>query len=194
MIAAGDDPRIKAAIFNMPFTSGAKDATSFPRGGLEAALRDRELNTSASKVHRTYIPVWDDSLEQAKSEAGLNSTGETAWLHGEGLYAFITGGIARSRTAGTRWENRITVQSLYHIHRVQPEDHIHKITAPRSFLYMAAATDMLTGELENHKRVFAKSKNPNARFLETGKDHADNYFGNWEHSVQAQLRYLTEFL
>lgn len=193
-MAAADDPRIKAAVFNMPFTSGREDARSFPTGLLEEAWMDREQHTTTANSRRTYIPVWDDTLEQARSPAGISAQGRPAWLHGEGLYEFITGGITRSRAAGTPWENRLTLQSLYHISRVEPEDHISKIPVPRSFLYLAAATDVLTGTLANHRRVFARSNNPNARFVTVGDSHADNYFGSWEKSVQEQVKYLQEFL
>ncbi|KAJ9609342.1 hypothetical protein H2200_005669 [Cladophialophora chaetospira] len=194
IIATADDPRIKAAIFHMPFTYGRLDAKSMPTGYLEEACRERETHATTANHKRSYIPVWDDTVEQARSSEGKDRNGRIPWLHGEGLYGFITGGVDRSRKAGTPWENSLTLQSLYHISRVEPEDWIAKIEEPRSFLYIAAATDVLTGELSNHKRVFERSKNPNARFVQTGESHADNYFGNWESCVQEQVQYLKEFL
>jgi uncharacterized protein len=149
---------------------------------------------TTANSRRTYIPVWDDTVEQARSPNGLNADGQPAWLHGEGLYQFITGGIARSRAAGTPWEDRLTLQSLYHISRVEPEDYISKIESPRSFLYLAAATDILTGSLTNHRRVFARSSNPRAKFVIVGDNHAENYFGSWEKSVEEQVQYLQKVL
>lgn len=99
-IAAGDDPRINAATFNMPLTSGREDAKSFPPGLLEGALTDREVHLTIANNRRAYIPVWDDTIEQAPSAGGLIPDGRPAWLHGQGIYEFITGGVARSKAAG----------------------------------------------------------------------------------------------
>lgn len=191
MIASSDDPRIKVAILSMPFTSGQQDIGSFPVGGLKEAWKDREAQCRNPKPSQTYIPVWDDSLEQANSagEAALSKDGRIVWLHGEEPYKFISGGIKRSNNAGTPWENKITLQSLYKISKVEPEDHISKI-APRSFLYLAGTSDVLTGPLENHKRVFARAKNENAEFVTLDDHHIANYFRNFEQSVLAQIDYL----
>jgi predicted acyl esterase len=158
MIASGDDPRIRVTILNMPFTSGKRDAKDFPPGGLEEALQEREEKAANPGNPQSYIPVWDDSLEQAKASGkrALSKCGRIVWMHGEAPYKFISDGMKRSKDAGTPWENKITLQSLYYISRVEPEDHIHKI-APRSFLYLAASSDVLTGPPENHKRVFARA-------------------------------------
>jgi uncharacterized protein len=194
IIAMADDPRIKAAIFEMPFTSGRRDAQSMPAGYLEEAYKEREVHVTTANHSRTYIPVWDDTPEQARHVEGMDHGGRIPWLHGEGLYGFISRGVARSKTAGTPWENSLTLQSLYHISRVEPEDWIPRIATPQSFLYIAASTDDLTGELQNHYRVFGRSKNPLAKFVHTGQSHADNYFGNWETCVEHQVVYLKNAL
>lgn len=191
MIATGDDPRIKVVILNMPFTSGKQDIAGFPPGGLEEAWKDRQEQALSPARKPIYIPVWDDSLEQAQAtiEAGLSKDGRRVWLHGEEPYAFISGGIARSKKAGTSWENKITLQSLYKISKVEPEDHIAKI-APRSFLYLAGTSDVLTGPLDNHKRVFQRAENVNAEFVTLDDHHIANYFRNFEQSITAQIEYL----
>jgi uncharacterized protein len=194
IIAAADDPRVRAAIFHMPFTSGRRDTKSMPDGYLAEAYEERDARARNASNPQLYIPVWDDSVEQARESEGKNPAGRIPWLHGERLYEFITGGVDRSKQAGTPWENSLTLQSLYHISRVEPEDWISKIEAPRSFLYIAAATDILTGELSNHKRVFARSQNPHAVFVQTGQSHADNYFGNWKACVDEQVQYLKQHL
>jgi hypothetical protein len=115
MIAPADDLRIKVAILNMPYTSGQRDTAGFPAGGLDEAWKSREEQSRNPKQEQAYIPVWDDSLDQSKAtgEAALSRDGRTVWLHGEEAYNFISGGIARSNKAGTAWENKITLQSLY---------------------------------------------------------------------------------
>jgi hypothetical protein len=107
----------------------------------------------------------------------------------EGPYNFISGGITRSNKVGTSWENKVTLQSLYKISKVEPEDHIPKI-APRSFLYLAGTSDVLTGALDNHKRVFACAENANAEFVTLDDHHIANYFWNSQQSVSAQIEYL----
>ena len=192
IMAAGDDPRIRAAIFNMPFASGRADALAFPPGYLDEALREREVRPSLPNHAREYIPVWDDSLEQARSTIGISSSGRAPWLHGESMYQFITNGIARSTSAGTPWENRLTLSSLYHIWRSEPQDHIHKVAVP--YLYLVAATDALTGTPENHRMVFNRDLSGLGRFVQVGDTHLGNYFEKWEESVGLQVAFLREVL
>lgn len=208
MIAFADDPRIKTAVFNMPFTSGRLDAATFPLGALDEARRDRQNHVLLPNHSRTYIPVWDGSPVQAAAAgvaarfpaAAGERQGRSPWLHGEGMYKFISGGIARSTAAGTPWENKLTLQSLYHIARVEPEDWLAKLatqTHRRSFLYLAAKSDVLTGPTKNHRRVFERSGSGlggPGKFIVTGKDHPDNYFDNWAESVKIQLDFLRENL
>lgn len=204
MIAFADDPRIKTAVFNMPFTSGRLDAASFPLGSLDEALQDRQNHVLLPNHSRTYIPVWDDTPTQAAAsgtaarfppDAG-DKQGRTPWLHGECMQSFISGGIARSTAAGTPWENKLTLQSLYHIARVEPEDWMAKLAPQqhkRPFLYLAAKTDALTGPAKNHKRVFERAAGP-GNFIITGKDHVENYFDNWTESMKIQVEFLRENL
>jgi hypothetical protein len=119
----------------------------------------------------------------------LSKDGRIVWLHGEEPYNFISGGITRSNKAGTSWENKVTLQSLYKISKVELEDHISKI-APRSLLYLSGTPDVLTGPLDNHKRIFARAENANTEFVTLDDHHIANYFRNFEQSVSAQIEYL----
>jgi hypothetical protein len=188
MIAAGDDPRLKAAIFNMPFTSGALDSRNFPPGILEKAWRDRE-ETVASADHKTaYVTLWPHSLANA-----LGQDGERTFLTGEDPWKFISGGLERSGAAGTPWENKITLQSFYHIGRAEPRDFISKFS-PRPLLYIAAVIDLISGPLEVHKAVFERA-GENAEFAMVKPHHLATYFGEpFEASIGVQLDFLRRTL
>ena len=186
MMAAADDPRLKAAILNMPFISGAMDARNFPSGIIERAWRDRELNTATSQPEVSYVRVWPDSEENARGE------GEQPFLAGEVPYKFIMGGLERSRAAGTPWENRMTLQSFYHIARVEPRNHALKIHAPT--LYLTAAKDPLTAPVDEHRKVFA-TMGPNSAFKVLEPSHLATYFGEpFERAIGVQLDFLKRVL
>ena len=104
MIAAADDPRLKAAILNMPFISGAQDAKAFPAGILDRAWRAREALARSELAGPLYVEVWPTSAENA------HGAGPQPFLAGEIPYNFIMGGLERSNAAGTPWENKMTLQ------------------------------------------------------------------------------------
>ena len=182
MISVADDPRPAAVILNMPFISGAMDARGFPDGLLAAAWREREAATRAGSWQPSYVRVWPDSPENARG------TGEQPLLRGEQPYAFITGGLARSEAAGTPWQNKITLQSFYHLARAEPRDLARKIK--QRALYIAAVEDPLTATVEDHRAVF-ETMGPNATFAVVEPDHLATYFGEpFERSVAVQLEFL----
>ncbi len=184
MIAAGDDPRVKVVILNMPFTSGALDAASFPRGILEKAWRDREATVASSNPTTTYVKIWPHSLANA-----LGQDGEQTFLTGEDAWNFISGGLERSAAAGTPWENKMSLQSFYHIAKAEPRDFISKI-APRPLLNLAAEQDPLTGPPEGHRKVFGNA-GENAEFAIVKPHHLATYFGDaFDASVAVQLDFL----
>ncbi len=184
MIAAGDDPRVTVVILNMPFTSGALDAAAFPKGILEGAWRDREATVASANPPTTYVKLWPHSLANA-----LGQDGEQTFLTGEDAWNFISGGLKRSEAAGTPWENKMSLQSFYHIAKAEPRDFISRI-APRPLLYLAAEQDPLSGPLEVHKEVFGKT-GENAEFVVVKPHHLATYFGDaFKASVAVQLEFL----
>jgi len=188
MMAAGDDPRVKVAVLHMPFVSGALDASNFPPGMLDRAWRDREAVVANPNRETAYVTLWPDSLENARGEKG-----ERTFLTGEDAWNFISGGLKRSGPAGTPWENRITLQSFYHIARVEPRDFIGRI-APRPLLYLAAEVDLISGPLKLHEEVFAKA-GANAEFKVLRPHHLATYFGEpFEENVAVQLEFLERVL
>jgi uncharacterized protein len=184
MMSAGDDPRVKVAVLHMPFVSGALDASNFPAGTLARAWRDREETAASPGRATTYVTLWPDSLENARGEAG-----ERTFLTGEDAWNFISGGLKRSEPAGTPWENKITLQSFYHLARAEPRDFIGRIS-PRPLLYLAAETDLISGPLELHKEVFGRT-GENAEFKVLRPHHLATYFGEpFEENIAVQLEFL----
>lgn len=188
MIAAGDDPRLKTAIFHMPFTSGALDAKNFPPGILEMAWRDRQEAVTSKDHKTTYVKLWPHSLANAQGKDGARTflTGDDAWN-------FISGGLERSSQAGTPWENQITLQSFYHIAKAEPRDFIAKFS-PRPLLYLAAEVDLISGPLEVQRAVFARA-GENAEFAVLKPHHLATYFGKpFEENIEVQLKFLRRTL
>jgi predicted acyl esterase len=187
MIAAGDDPHIKAVILVMPFVSGSWDSTNWPAGIMERVYAEREQLTKKPGKEQEYVQAWDNSETESKGERG------DIILHGSVPWSFSKEARQLSDRAGTPWENRITLQSLYQISIVEPRDHIHKIS-PRPLLYLAATIDPLSGPLELQKEVVERAKEPK-EFVQLQSDHLSNYQSLlFDINVQAQIDFLKKHL
>lgn len=189
LIAAGNnDPRIKVAIIHMPFMSGAMDAAKFPAGLLDKAWDERHVAASEENHKPEYIKLWPHSLDNA-----LGQDGPQTFLTGKEAWEFISGGLERSGAAGTPWENKMTLQSFYHISKAEPRNYIARV-APRPMLYIAAEEDPITAPLEEHKKVFANA-GANAEFTVLKPHHLGTYFGEaFEANVAVQLEFLNRVL
>jgi uncharacterized protein len=188
MIAAASEPRVKAVILNMPFQSGAYDANGFPSGLLNKVWGDREAQVRSGDPRSSYVKLWPDSLANARGEEG-----ERTFLTGEVAWKFISGAIKRSQAAGTPWENKLTLQSFYHLSRAEPRDYLPRI-APEKLLYIAAAEDPITGPLETHRAIFATAQ-PGAEFAVVKPDHLGTYFGQaFDGALSIQVDFLTRKL
>ena len=207
IIAFADDSRVKTAIFNMPLVSGRNQPIS-PQieSLLQEAMQERERQVLTRNRPPIYVPVWDSSPTQAAAVgedalqppsllADPDDVGRLPIFHGEKHYEFVSEAVARSTAAGTRWENKITLQSFYHISRVEPQDWLVKVKAPRTFLYIAAAKENGVGNSkEFHRQVFERVGNGVARFVVARKSFFDCYAGRDADVVQAQLEFLKENL
>jgi uncharacterized protein len=206
-IAFADDSRVKTAILNMPLISGRQQAMSQQLEHLlSEAIQERERQVLTRNRPPTYLPVWDSSPTQAAAAAGEAArhppslledpeiVGRFPIFHGEQHYRFISEAIARSAAAGTRWENKVTLQSFYHISRVEPQDWLVKVKAPRTFLYIAAPREAGCGMTkEFHRQVFERVGNEAARFV-VAKSFFDCYAARDKEVLQAQLDFLRENL
>ena len=193
LVAAGDDPNVKAVVAVMPFISGRIDAAAWPEGALERAWVERKERVGTSvagkldadvKAARSYLQVWDESAEQAKGPRG------EILLHGPTPYDFIAGAKELSEKAETPWANKLSVESLYRIAKVEPRDYVHKI-APRRLLYLAATVDPLSGPFEEQKKCFSMAGDEGKEFVKLEGEHIEHYFGTkFERNVAIQLEWL----
>lgn len=186
LIAARNDPNIKAVILDMPLLSGRRDAEGWPAGLLSKAYEERRWLCKDATTPCKYVQVWDSTLEAANGERG-----ETL-IHGAGPFNFISRGVEASKAAETPWQNRLILQSLIDIAGVEPVDSIHKI-APRKLLHLAASGDPLTGPLEVHKAAFENAKEPK-EFIALGYSHIANYFEGFEEHIKVQVAWAKENL
>jgi hypothetical protein len=132
---------------------------------------------------REYIQVWNNSAKEATGERG------DILLHGEVPWHFSSGARQLSDKADTPWENRIALQSLYHIAKAEPQDLIHRIS-PRPLLFLAATIDPISGPLELEKAAFERAKEPK-QFAQLQSDHLSNYKSPaFEANLQVQIDFL----
>lgn len=67
----------------------------------------------------TYIPIYPESLEEAQNPANGAMMGtEECFRH-----------YAEVRTMDPRRENKITLQSLFHVMRAEPKDYVRLLSA-----------------------------------------------------------------
>jgi pimeloyl-ACP methyl ester carboxylesterase len=134
MMAAGDDPRIKAAVVARPIYSGL----------LERAWQDRQRKTQSIDSEPTYVKVWPDSVDNAAGD------GAQPLIPGEMADNLITGGFAMSDAAGTPWENMMTLYSAYLVASVEANRDVEKIKVPT--LWVAAADDPFAEPVDELRR------------------------------------------
>ena len=187
MIAAGDDPNIKAVILVMPLLSGKDDAANFPEGSLESAwVERRERCLSSTPSPLKYIQVWDNDETEAAGHRG------PILIHGDVPYKFRAGADKLSDAAGTARQNRLSLRSLYYISCCEPKDYIHRIS-PRPLLHLAATVDPLAGPPEEHKKAFARAGEPK-EFVLLEDNHIANYFEGFEETVAPQIKFLEKYV
>lgn len=147
VMLAAVDPRIAAAISHAPFFSGQRDVADFPAGILERAWRERENKTAAGNAEPSYVPAFPTSLENARGE------GERTFKYGEAVWSLIEAIKPVSDAAGTPWFNGMTLQSFYHLSRVEAWMSLPRVMAP--YLYVVSEDDPFSAPVEAHRKAFA---------------------------------------
>lgn len=93
IIAAGDDPHMKAVILMMPFFSGVWDATNWPEG-IKSLVHDerRSIVTETPRPAPDYLKSWDSSLKRrpVATEVALHSMAKFLTSLPEMLDSFLT--------------------------------------------------------------------------------------------------------
>ena len=174
MIAAALDPRVKASVIVMPWTSGSADSKFFPMERVWA-------NRAAQRTE--HIKIWPDTIEQAQKKTA------TTLLSGIDAWDFIKAAREKKKERGGEMPNELSLQSFYHIARVDPRNYI-RLIAPRPLLYIAAEVDKLTGPVALHKEVFGLAGEPK-EFVELRNHHLATYFGEtFKENVGRQIEFL----
>jgi uncharacterized protein len=190
MIAAADDPYIKAVILMLPFASGRADAAGFyPPGVLERAWKEREgrarSGTGSAKLEK--IPAWDSSEEQANGERG------DVVLHGPALYGFIAKGNKWVKEAGIPFSGNVTLRSVYLCARVEPMDYISKI-APKAVLYFADPEGRVGAPFEVAKKAFEMAGEPKELVLTHDLTPDERVDGWMERQMDLQVNFLKKHM
>lgn len=120
------DPRIKALLSWIPFISGGLDSQAWPKGHADRMWMER-INralgkTSADKPE--YVPIFPEDLETAEQNPYSTMIGLPQAV------GFHAGTKALSDAAGITWENKITLQSLFHQQRWEPTVHLPQMKIP----------------------------------------------------------------
>lgn len=85
------------------------------------------------------------------------------------------------------------LQSFYAISKVEPRDHLHKIT-PRAVLYLVAKKDKINGPIEKQRETFARANEPK-QFVELEDLHIKNYKGElFDSNVKGQIDFLKKYV
>ena len=170
----------------MPWLSGRRDAAGFPPGAMEQMWEERRALCLGSCSDLKFMQVWDEDQIEAEGERG------NILIHGPMLYEFSAELRKLSTAAGTPWENRLSLRSLYCIQRSEPKDYMRRINVP--CLHLAASEDVLTGTLEEHKAAFELGNEPH-EFVQLLTHHIGNYFDEaFEVGVKAQIAFLKKHL
>jgi uncharacterized protein len=184
MMAAGNDPCLRAVVMHVPFPSGRWDARGFPDDVLERAWRERETQAANGDRMPTYVKLFRDW------ENDEDGDDQNVMIRGKAAYDLVTAAKALSDAAGTPWENRISLQSFLNLAGIEPQDHAHKITQPA--LYIVHANDPFAPSPEYHRRVYHKM-GLNTEFKVVGSD-GDGLMDQIDKAIDYQLHWLLRFL
>ena len=157
MIAAGNDPRLKAVILHIPFPSGRIDAAGFPPGLLDRAWQELESKTRAGDASPSYAKVWRDWAEDKDGDES------TVFIKGPAAYHFQASTKAGVAAAGTPWENQVTLRSFLNVAGTETGDFAYKIKYPTA--YVVNANDPFAPSTEVQRKFFG-TMGPNAEFKE----------------------------
>lgn len=173
---------MKAVISQVPFTSGEAFVGGLPKEQLDKIYANRTHNVASE-----YLPLFYSSRE----EIGVD-TAHKPILATEDAYDYSLEAVKRAQAEGAKWENRVSVQTLYHMLKNEPINFIHRI-APRPLLYVIATKDtILRPDLQ--RKAYDKA-GEGKQLLELDAGHFDAYRGPaFETNVKAQVKFLEAHL
>lgn len=178
IMAGAVDPRVKAVVTQVPSVTGSTTRKRLPAEVLDRIYADRGATTTSNP---TYIPVWPESLEQARTPGnGVLLGTEECWDHHQVVQRF-----------GHEKENKITLQSMFHAIRSEPRAFICSISPRPLFMAVGAKDSILSPQLQ--LEAFDQAGEPK-QFLELDCGHFGAYRSHFEENVSAQIRFLEKYL
>ncbi|EHK46153.1 uncharacterized protein TrAtP1_013272 [Trichoderma atroviride] len=150
--AGAYDKRAKAVMGVSPFFSGEVDMLRFPPGAYQDAWEERVARIGNPSLAQKYVPIFAESMEMAEKSPQASIIGSPQ--------GFFLRSICKplSDAAGTPWENKLTLESLYWQSKFEPTTSIHLIS-PRP-LYWVATDAPLLPNYQDQVRAFQKAFEP----------------------------------
>jgi cephalosporin-C deacetylase-like acetyl esterase len=181
IVAAALDKRIIGCIAQVPFVSG-EVASAGMEDQLLATFADRAAITASGQDHRTYVPQFANSREEALSSRAKAIT--------PSVDEFEFYEIANART---HWENRLTLGTLFQVAKYEPRAYIHRIT-PTPLLVIVAENDTSIPPA-SQIAAFESAKHPKTLHIMRGQSHHSCYKDEgFEESVTVQIQFLNKTL
>jgi cephalosporin-C deacetylase-like acetyl esterase len=178
--AAAVDHRIRAVIAQVPFVSGGLQSATFAPiiPGLFANRLDIKAGNPSAR-----IPIVASSLEEARSGQSRAVLGQAD------AYEFMMKVVKE----GGKWENHVTMQSMFHVLCFEPQATIHRI-APTPLLMVVADSDTCIPTADQ-LATYQKALEPKELHVLRNVGHFDVYDGpGFEDNVKVQINFLTRNL
>jgi fermentation-respiration switch protein FrsA (DUF1100 family) len=172
--------------------SGRRDSEYWPEGYLERAEKERE-RIVASGAEEGEAEDWTKTAEYVPlfaAEGAEDADGTV--IGGQQAYDFSVACRERSDAVGVTWDNRITLQSLYHIARWEPTREVSNIPREVKVLYIVGKRDKFI-PIEVQERVFGLLEVEKKDFLVLDCEHLETYMGEMgEDNARQQAEWLRQ--
>lgn len=179
--ASAVDRRVKAVIAQVPFVSGNSNAVGL-MPIMPAIFADRAAITAGKPGETTSVVA--SSLEEAEARSSLSILPEAD------AYKFF---VQSPLPEGIKWENKITLQSLFKLLKNEPRAYIHRI-APTPLLMIVAEDDTAV-HVPTQLAVFGEASEPKELLFMPKTGHFDPYHGHaFEVNVEKQIKFLKSYL
>jgi fermentation-respiration switch protein FrsA (DUF1100 family) len=178
---AAVDRRVKAVIAQVPFVSGSSNALAL-MPVLPAIMEDRaRIAAGAEGAVTTVVAA---SLAEAK--AGTSE----AILPEADAYNFFT---QTPLATGARWENRMTLQSLFKLLKNEPRAYVRRISPTP--LLMIVAEDDTAVDVPTQLATFKEAGAPKELMIMARTGHFEPYSGEkFESNIDGQIAFLNKYL
>ena len=174
------DPRVKLVVVQVPLISGYVPRMCMPPDLLAKIFSDRGATNAQNP---TYVPIWPETLDEAKQFPN-----NPAIMGTVDSYEF-------SRTVeamGQRKENKITLQTLFHLIRAEPSAYTPQISEKPFFMAVALRDSLI--DSKRQQEAFEQAGEPK-ELLALDCGHFDVYDGKFgEESINAQIAFLKKYL